>query len=89
MPLTLPSLKALVLHSAGEMKYVGYGTFYLDSQLGVFVVCRIVMLTGTAIHTFMIQRREADKEEEAVEGIWLVVAKSIGLLCLGLERSTG
>lgn len=31
------------------MKHVGYDTLYLDSQLGVFVVCRIVMLMGTAM----------------------------------------
>ncbi|KAI5998717.1 hypothetical protein EDD15DRAFT_2241265 [Pisolithus albus] len=80
--ITLPSLHCAIPNSelkaactsAGKMRHVAYDMLYLGPQLGVFVVCRIAILTGTVVHVFMLQRRELDKEEADVEGVWPVVA---------------
>lgn len=80
--ITLPSLHCAIPNSelktvctsAGKMRHVAYDMLYLGPQLGVFVVCRIAILTGTVVHVFMLQRREVDKEEADVEGVWPVVA---------------
>lgn len=80
--ITLPSLHCAIPNSelktactsAGKMRHVAYDVLYLGPKLGVFVVCRIAILTGTVVHVFMLQRREVDKEEADVEGVWPVVA---------------
>ncbi|KAI6133561.1 hypothetical protein EDD17DRAFT_178515 [Pisolithus thermaeus] len=79
---TLPSLHCAIPNtepettrtSAGKIRHVAYDMLYLGPQLGVFVVCQIATLTGTVVHAFMLQRREVDKEEADVEGVWPVVA---------------
>lgn len=60
--------------SAGERRHVGYDMLYLGPQLGVFMVCRVAMPAATVVHTFMLQRKEVDKEEAGAKGVWPVVA---------------
>ncbi|KAI6115693.1 hypothetical protein EDD16DRAFT_1062840 [Pisolithus croceorrhizus] len=71
----IPNSEPMTVHtSAGKMRHVAYDMLYLGPQLGVFVVCQIATLTGTVVHAFMLQRREVDKEEADVVGVWPVVA---------------
>ena len=48
--------------------------FHLGAQLGMFVVCRVVISTKTVIHNFILQRKEVDAEDAAVEGVWPLTA---------------
>lgn len=78
--ITLPSLHcAAALSETGDAcpstsGQLSYDILYLGAGLGMFVVCRAVAPTRLVVHSFMLQRREADKEEADVEGVWPVVA---------------
>lgn len=81
--ITLPSLHCEVSPSGdtcpsasggGGVGQLSYDILYLGARLGMFVVCRAVVSTKLVVHSFMLQRREADKEEAGVEGVWPVVA---------------
>lgn len=81
--INLPSLHCAVSPSGdtcpsasggGGMGQLSYDILYLGARLGMFVVCRAVASTKLIVHSFMLQRREADTEEAGVDGVWPVVA---------------
>ncbi|KAG8213041.1 hypothetical protein J3R82DRAFT_11433 [Butyriboletus roseoflavus] len=64
--LTLPCL-----HLNGQnstIAQIEYDIFYLGAELGMFVICRMVMSTKTVVHSFILQRKEVDVEDAVIRG---------------------
>ncbi|KAF8842092.1 hypothetical protein BDN67DRAFT_966262 [Paxillus ammoniavirescens] len=77
--LTLPPLHSMD-SSSPVLAQINYDIFYLGAEIGMFVTCRGMLRDKTVVHSFILQRKEADVEEAAVEGIWPLVATAHQIL---------
>lgn len=46
----------------------------------MFVVCRVVDSTKTVVHNFILQKKEVDVEDAAIEGVWPLTATAHQIL---------
>lgn len=76
--LTLPCLHLNGQSSA--IAQIEYDILYLGAELGMFVVCRVVMSTKTIVHNFILQRKEVDMEDTALEDVWPLTATAHQIL---------
>ncbi|KAG9315289.1 hypothetical protein JVU11DRAFT_4428 [Chiua virens] len=77
--LTLPCLHSNARDPSGSVQ-IAYDIFYLGAGLGMFAVCRAVMSTKTIVHNFILQRKEVDKEDAAIDGVWPLTATAHQIL---------
>jgi len=71
------------LHSSAQSSgtaQIEYDIFYLGAELGMFVVCRVVDSTKTVVHNFILQKKEVDVEDAAIEGVWPLMATAHQIL---------
>ena len=76
--LTLPCLHSNAQSSG--IAQLEYDIFYLGAKLGMFVVCRAVDSAKTVVHNFILQRKEVDVEDAAIEGVWPLMATAHQIL---------
>ncbi|KAG6373442.1 hypothetical protein JVT61DRAFT_6595 [Boletus reticuloceps] len=76
--LTPPSLH--VNAQSSSVAQIEYDMFYLGAKLGMLLVCRVVDSTKTVVHNFILQRKEADVEDAAIEGVWPLTAAAHQIL---------
>jgi len=76
--LASPSLH--VNAQSSSVAQIEYDMFYLGATLGMFLVCRVVDSTKTVVHNFILQRKEADVEDAAIEGVWPLTATAHQIL---------
>ncbi|KAH0833282.1 hypothetical protein J3R83DRAFT_12347 [Lanmaoa asiatica] len=70
--LTLPCLHSNTQSSG--IAQIEYDIFYLGVELGMFVNCRVVISAKTVVHSLILQRKEVDVEDAAIEGVWPLTA---------------
>lgn len=76
--LTLPCLHSNAQSLA--IAQIEYDILYLGAELGMFVVCRMRISTKTVVHNFILQRKEVDVEDAAIEGVWPLTATAHQIL---------
>ncbi|KIK98689.1 hypothetical protein PAXRUDRAFT_31016 [Paxillus rubicundulus Ve08.2h10] len=77
--LTLPPLHSMDC-SSPVLAQINYDIFYPGAEIGMFVICHGMLRDKTFVHNFILQRKESDAEEAAVEGIWPLVATAHQIL---------